>query len=103
MIMTNEAVAPSASASGDHSAPTPTALVALARPGRTLPPGYIHLGVVKEVAPVLRDFGIDPDPVIQEAGLDPGLFDDGANVIPYAALGRLLTLSVARTSCPHFG
>jgi AraC-like DNA-binding protein len=71
--------------------------------GRTLPPGYIHLGVAKEIAPTLRDFGIDPDPVIREAGLDPRLFDDGANVIPHAALGRLLTLSVARTCCQHFG
>src|SRR3954447_15234518 len=103
MIMTNEAVAPSASASGDHSAPTPTALVPPAQPGRMLPPGYIHLGVVKEVAPLLREFGIDPDPVIREAGLDPRLFEDGGNAIPHVALGRLLTLSVARTSCPHFG
>src|SRR5918993_1431790 len=71
--------------------------------GRTLPPGYIHLGVAKEIAPTLRDFGIDPDPVIREAGLDPHLFDDGANVIPHAALGRLLTLCVARARCPHFG
>ncbi|GEO13789.1 AraC family transcriptional regulator [Microvirga aerophila] len=75
----------------------------LAGPVRSLPPGYIHLGVAKEIVPTLRDFGIDPDPVIQEAGLDPHLFDDGANVIPHAALGRLLTLSVARTNCPHFG
>jgi AraC-like DNA-binding protein len=71
--------------------------------GRTLPPGHIHLGVAKEIAPALRDFGIDPDPVIREAGLDPGLFDDGTNVITHAALGRLLALSVARTNCPHFG
>jgi AraC-like DNA-binding protein len=71
--------------------------------GRTLPPGYIHLGVAKEIVPTLRDFGLDPDPVIGEAGLDPRLFDDGTNVIPHAALGRLLTLSVARTHCPHFG
>ena len=74
-----------------------------AGPGRTLPPGHMHLGVAKEIAPTLRDFGIDPDPVIREAGLDPGLFEDGANVIPHVALGRLLTLSVARTNCPHFG
>jgi AraC-like DNA-binding protein len=72
-------------------------------PRRTLPPGYIHLGVAKEIAPTLRDFGVDPDPLIREVGLDPCLFDDGANVIPHAALGRLLTLSVARTHCPHFG
>lgn len=70
---------------------------------RTLPPGYIHLGVAKEIAPILRDFGLDPDPIIREAGLDPSLFDDGTNVIPHAALGRLLTLSVTRTNCSHFG
>src|SRR5215207_20552 len=70
---------------------------------RTLPPGYIHLGVAKEIAPTLRDFGIDPDRVIREAGLDPLLFDDGTNVIPHAALGRLLTLCVSCTNCPHFG
>lgn len=75
----------------------------LVGPGRTLPPGYIHLGVAKEIAPTLRDFGVDPDPIIREAGLDPNLFDDGANVIPHAALGRLLTICVARTTCPHFG
>src|SRR5215212_2076092 len=72
-------------------------------PGQMLPPGYIHLGVAKEIAPVLRDFGIDPDRVIREAGLDPLLFDDGTNVIPHAALGRLLTLCVSCTNCPHFG
>ena len=78
----------------------PTRPTVLTGPGRTLPPGYIHLGDAKEIAPTLRDFGVDPDPVIREAGLDPRLFDDGANVIPHAALGRLLTLSVARTHCP---
>jgi|SRR5215218_1766228 len=76
---------------------------AIAGSRRTLPPGYIHLGVAKEIAPTLRDLGIDPDPVIRAAGLDPRLFDDGMNIIPHAALGRLLTLSVARTNCPHFG
>jgi AraC-like DNA-binding protein len=56
-----------------------------------------------EIAPTLRDLGIDPDPVIRDAGLDPRLFDDGANIIPHVALARLLTLSVARTHRPHFG
>ncbi|MCG7394287.1 AraC family transcriptional regulator [Microvirga sp. ACRRW] len=75
----------------------------LAGVGRALPSGYIHLGVAKEIVPALRDFGIDPDPLIREAGLDPCLFDDETSVIPHAALGRLLTLSVAHTNCPHFG
>jgi len=59
--------------------------------------------VAKEIVPVLRDFGLAPDAVIREAGLDPSLFEDGASVIPHAALGRLLSLCVARTQCPHFG
>lgn len=71
--------------------------------GSLLQPGYIHLGVAKEIIPVLQDFGVDPNPVIQEAGLDPSLFDDVTSIISHAALGRLLTLSVARTNCPHFG
>ena len=71
--------------------------------GRTLPPGYIHLGVAKEIVPSLRDFHIDPDPIIREAGLDPRLFDDGANVIQHTALGQLLNLCVSRTKCSYFG
>ena len=101
MTMIKRIVPPSTSIGREISIPTPPTV--LAGSGRTLPPGYIHLGVAKEAAPTLRDFGIDPDPVIREAGLDPHLFDDGANVIPHAALGRLLTLSMARTRCPHFG
>ncbi len=72
-------------------------------PLRTLPPGYIHLGVAKEIVPMLRDFGVAPEPLIREAGLDPALFEDETSVIPHAALGRLLTLCVAHTHCPHFG
>src|SRR5215212_11729566 len=40
-------------------------------PALPLPAGYIHLGVAKEIAPTLRDLGLDPDPIIKEAGLDP--------------------------------
>src|SRR5918995_203270 len=98
--MMNNVLHSSASVSQAKSTPPPALP---ARPGRMLPPGYIDLGVAKEIAPILREFGIDPDPVIREAGLDLRLFDDGANVIPHAVLGRLLTLCVVRTHCPHFG
>ncbi|KLK89615.1 AraC family transcriptional regulator [Microvirga vignae] len=72
-------------------------------PTGQVPPGYIHLGVSKEIVPALCEFGLAPDPLIREAGLDPRLFDDGMSVIPFAALSRLYALCVARTSCPHFG
>jgi AraC-like DNA-binding protein len=83
--------------------PSATQPILTAAPLRPLPAGYIHLGVAKEIAPTLRAFGLDPDPIIKEAGLDPRLFEDGSNVIPHLALGRLCSLSVARTHCPHFG
>ena len=84
-----------------HSEATPALLTAT--PARPLPTGYTHLGVAKEIAPTLREFGLDPDPIIKAAGLDPRLFEDGTSVIPHRALGRLCALSVARTQCRHFG
>ena len=84
-----------------HPQAAETLLTAI--PTRLLPAGYTHLGAAKEIAPTLREFGLDPEPIIRAAGLDPRLFDDGANVIPGRALGRLCTLSVARTRCRHFG
>ncbi|MEZ0171366.1 AraC family transcriptional regulator [Microvirga sp. TS319] len=89
--------------SSDRPEPAPRPGFAVASPRPALPYGYIHLGVAKGVAPALRDFGLDPDATIREAGLDPRLFDDGENVIPNATLGRLLSLCVLQTNCPHFG
>jgi AraC-like DNA-binding protein len=65
--------------------------------------GVIRVGVAKEVGPLLREFGADPLEVIRQAGLDPDLFEDENNIIPYAALGRVVTACVAHTRCPHFG
>jgi AraC-like DNA-binding protein len=72
-------------------------------PPRTLSTGVIRVGVTKEIVPLLREFGADPDEVIRGAGLEPALFGDENNLIPYAALGGLLARCVARTRCPHFG
>lgn len=87
----------------DRADPILIPATVLARSRRTLAPGYIHLGVSREIAPTLRDFGIDPDPLIHAAGLDPGLFKDGTNVVAFSALSRLYALCVAQTRCPHFG
>jgi AraC-like DNA-binding protein len=65
--------------------------------------GVIRIGVAREVGPLLREFEADPSEVIRHAGVDPKLFEDENNIIPYAALGRLLTACVAHTHCPHFG
>jgi hypothetical protein len=65
---------------------------------RAAPPGFIHLGVAKEIYSVLRDLGADPEGVIEEADLDPRLFEHADNLIPVSALGRLLLLCVERAA-----
>ena len=66
--MTDEIRPASKNASNDAGQPITAPSSVHAAPQRTLPPGYIHLGVAKEIVPILRAFGIDPDPVIREAG-----------------------------------
>lgn len=100
-MMMNDVV--SRSLSIQKANPTPIAHAVLMGLARTLPPGYIHVGVAKEILPTLVEFGIDPDPIIRSVELDPGAFEETTNVIPQAALGRLLSLCVSRTHCPHFG
>ena len=66
-------------------------------------PATLRVGGASEILTVLKTFGVDPDEVMTEAGIDPGLFDDPANLITYAARDRLFKHCVARTGCQHFG
>ena len=52
---------------------------------------------------VVRDFGLDPVVILSEAGWSPALLDNPDNIVPFAALGRLIEVAAARTACPHFG
>ena len=52
---------------------------------------------------LLSEMGIDPAQVIAEAGLDPSLFEDPENVIPFVDLGRFVALCVKRSGCQHLG
>ena len=65
--------------------------------------GMVRVDAITSIPPLLRELGVAPDAFLADAGLDPRLFDDPANEIPIAALGRLLGRAVARTGCPHFG
>jgi len=51
----------------------------------------------------VRDFDVDPAPILAEAGLSAALLRDPDNVMPFAALGRLLAAAAAKTKCNHFG
>ncbi len=65
--------------------------------------GAIRVGPLTPLPEMLRTFGLDPQAVVAEVGLSLELLENGDNVIPYAALDRLLALCVERTCCPHFG
>ena len=101
--MSDDRMGPSQGANRDLAYPIVVPANALAKARRSVPRGCIHLGGSREIAPTLRDFGLNPDRLIRAAGLDPCLFDDGTNVVPFAALAGLYSLCVERTRCPHFG
>jgi AraC-like DNA-binding protein len=63
----------------------------------------VRIAPLLGVPGLLTRMGIDPAPLILEAGLDAALFADAENCIAFADAGRLLALGAAYTGCPHFG
>jgi AraC-like DNA-binding protein len=55
------------------------------------------------VPDLLCKLGADPRRVLAAAGVEEQVLSDPANMIPYAAGGRLLRECVASTGCAHFG
>jgi len=52
---------------------------------------------------IVREHGIDPDPLMARAGIDPRLFLDGDSRVPFDALGSLADEAATAIGCPHFG
>ena len=65
--------------------------------------GTLRIGPLISIPRLLREMAVDPANVMREAGIDPALFEDPENTISFAAMGRLFSLCVARSGCPHFG
>jgi AraC-like DNA-binding protein len=61
------------------------------------------VGALTAVPGLIREFGVDPAPVLAAAGLPPGALDSPAGRIPYEGFARLLAEAAAHTRCPHFG
>lgn len=71
--------------------------------GRSLPRGYIRIGVARTIPEVLRTLAVDPGPLCAEAGIPLALFGDPDNCLPMRRLGNLVSLCVAATRRPDFG
>jgi Arabinose-binding domain of AraC transcription regulator, N-term len=65
--------------------------------------GTIRVAPALAAVAVVRDSGLDPEPILTEAGWSSVLLNDPDNIVPFAALGRLIEVAAARTACPHFG
>ena len=52
---------------------------------------------------LLTGMGLAAGSIITAAGIDPRLFDDAENTIPFMDLGRLLAHCATLAACPHLG
>ena len=65
--------------------------------------GVVRIRNAAAIPETLKELGVDPDDILRRAGIDPALFSDPDNVLPYAALGRLVGESLRSTRCDDFG
>jgi AraC-like DNA-binding protein len=70
---------------------------------RGMPRGDVRVGPLRPIPVLLAEHGLDPAQLLGSVGLDPRLFDDPENRVPFRALGHLLETSVTLTQCRHFG
>jgi AraC-like DNA-binding protein len=70
---------------------------------RNLPPGFVRVGPICVLPPLLHEGGIEPTVVYEAARVDPHLLDDPDNIIAYRDMGRLLTVAGVALDCPHLG
>jgi AraC-like DNA-binding protein len=55
------------------------------------------------ILPTLVELGVDPNAVLRRAGIEPAMFSDPDNDLPFAAVGRLASECVKATACESFG
>jgi AraC-like DNA-binding protein len=55
------------------------------------------------ILPTLTELGVDPNAVLRSAEIDPAMFSDPDNDLPFAAVGRLASECVKATGCESFG
>ena len=62
-----------------------------------------RVGFLARLPKLLREFGVEPTELLQEAGLPPDALSSPDNQIPYATMGILTALAVERSGCAHLG
>lgn len=62
-----------------------------------------RVGGATALLPVLREHGVDAELLLHEVGLSTRMFDHPDNVVPFAALCRVLRLTAERTGLADIG
>jgi len=68
-----------------------------------MPVAMQRVGGFTELPALIRELGVDPAPVLEQAGLDAGALQDAELRVPYTAIGDLFRIAAHRTRCPHIG
>jgi AraC-like DNA-binding protein len=62
-----------------------------------------RVGWLSGLPGLIRQLGVEPEPLLATVGLAPDALSDPDATVPYVALGRLIGVAAARTGCAHFG
>ncbi|WP_026190834.1 AraC family transcriptional regulator [Methylobacterium sp. WSM2598] len=68
----------------------------------SIPFNFTHVFAVKAVYDILLELELDPETVLEEAGIDAQIFET-VETVSFAALGRLTALAADQARCAHFG
>lgn len=63
----------------------------------------VRLGPLMAMPAVLREFGCEPEAILDAVGLTPAHFEDADYTISYALADKLLAQCTRATGCEHFG
>jgi len=66
--------------------------------------GMVRIAPLGAIPEVLREFGVDPGPLLRQFGLSEEVVADKPDAtLPFTTVGSLVKACAQQTGCPHFG
>ena len=65
--------------------------------------GTVRIGGLAGLPAMVAEMGSNLDRLLARCGIDPQIFNDSENIIPFGIASRLILLAAEETRCPHFG
>lgn len=62
-----------------------------------------RVGSLINIPQLLLSFGVEPNAVVADAGIEPSALRSAESIISFQSMGRLLHCCVVATQCDHFG